>query len=657
MAWHAATASWVAALAFAAAAAGADRGEVVQEALALDDVCSSVSASMQDECSLHALQRRGQRAKARDESGTKVDAAAEQQRRIVLQAWQAHEAEKLRLGRHPMLNAEPGDPGGLKVRIWHGGGLVDSLKGDEQVEIMQRRDEDWRIGRIIYQVFVDRFVPPECFKCQEEYLTPPRKLKNWSDPVTSGVQNLETKYYTTEIEFWGGTLKGVLSKLEYIHSLGDVLYLQPIFKAFSAHKYDTSDYYQIDPSYGTLADFTALVDAVHARKMHLVLDGVFNHIGIRSHLFREAFANPKSEYRDWFFIGEQYGKNGYKAWQGGGTLAELRLEETSLKDYLWLRNDSVVATWLKRGADGWRLDVGTEIGREFLWNLTNAAHTHKFGSLVVGEVSAYPRWWTEAMDGVLSFWMGWLIRGVVKREMGGVFVGMQIEQLIQESSMEQVLSSWIIVSNHDLPRLTSVYPDENQRRFARILQFVLPGSVCIYYGEELGMTGDGDPFNRAPMQWDNATDANADFNFSQALVKMRRGLRALRIGDFHSLRSFSLLAFARRTDRISEIVIVLANPLDKPLTELVAVPVEDILEYTLFRDVFTGDEVRFHGGTLQMEVPPQTARVLTMVEEKGPNSDQYKRIYGHWETFDGVDAVFSLGNSVGEIIPGGWPSK
>merc|ERR1719436_1506939 len=97
----------------------------------------------------------------------------------------------------------------------------------------------------------------------------PQTVHNWSDPITPGHKNEETQYYTNEIAFYGGDLKGVISKLDYVQTFGDVLYLQPIFEAYSAHKYDTSDYHKIDPAYGTLEDFDELVQAVHAKGMHL----------------------------------------------------------------------------------------------------------------------------------------------------------------------------------------------------------------------------------------------------------------------------------------------------------------------------------------------------------------------------------------------------
>jgi len=531
------------------------------------------------------------------------------------------------------------------VNTWQGEGKVDSLNGEDQVKVMEWRETNWKIGGVVYQIFVDRFAPPEDgIESKRSLHPPPHVLHNWSDPVKPGVEEPSTKYYTNELEFWGGDLKGVTSKLDYVKQFADIVYLQPIFEAFSVHKYDTSDYLKLDPTYGTLEDFKTMADSIHEKGMKLMLDGVFNHMGVKSPAFQEGLHDPGSKQRKWYFIGPEYGKRGYKTWQNGNSLVELHLEEPSLQDYIWEGNHSVVATWLKRGADGWRLDVGTELGREMLWRLTSAAHRHKYGSHVVGEVSAYPRWWTQALDGVMSFWMGWQIDGFVKQKLPPAAMNANIDRLIRESSMTQVLRSWIIVSNHDLPRLKNVYPDPVVQKLVMTMMFTLPGSPCIYYGEERGMVGAGDPYNRAPMRWDTIYDKGI-FNHTQFMVKMRRTHRALRIGDFHHMQANRILAFTRRTDRVDETIIVLANPSIELVEEMVGVPNEDLLEYTEFKDILTGDSVRVHGATITMPVQPKSVRILAMVNEKGnPNGDQYKRLYGHWATFPHVKASLSSGN-------------
>eukprot|EP00927_Polykrikos_kofoidii_P024207 TRINITY_DN22068_c0_g1_i2.p1 TRINITY_DN22068_c0_g1~~TRINITY_DN22068_c0_g1_i2.p1 ORF type:complete len:665 (-),score=124.04 TRINITY_DN22068_c0_g1_i2:477-2213(-) len=546
----------------------------------------------------------------------------------------------------------------LKAKVKKSAGTVSpasgfdgSADGKALVELFATREKDWRVGPVVYQVFVDRFATPNRIVDDTQSLHEVRRnlypsqgsVRAWSESPERGVFDEETQYCTHELDFWGGNLCGLTQKLGYVKDLGvDVVYLQPIFEAFSNHKYDTSDHLNVDPQYGTLEDFEALTSAVHGAGMKLVLDCVFNHVGVRSPLFVEATNDIGSVKRDWFMLGDQY-EGGYKSWAGARSLAELRLEDARLQDYLWKREDSVVATWLARGANGWRIDVAAEFGLELLASLTEAAHRHKPGSLVVSEVWSYGAKWSKATDGVLNFHLGTLIHGVAEGKCRGPTAAHAVERLIADSSTEEVLRSWVVLSNHDMPRLATRLPDLRLRRFAQTLQFVFPGSPVIYYGDELGMAGGDDPLNRAPMAWELVGDENATFCHTSRLVRLRQRQRALRIGDYVALHSQRLLAFARTTDRAQETVIVLANPTKELVAEMLAVPVHTILGHTSFRDAVADEsqetvaEVRVLGGTIFLEVPPETVRVLEMVNESEFHSGaQYKRMYGHWASFDHV---------------------
>jgi len=404
-------------------------------------------------------------------------------------------------------------------------------------------------------------------------------------------------------------------------------------EAFSNHKYDTTDYMRVDPQYGSMDDFKALAGTIHESGMKLVLDGVFNHIGARSGVFKEASASKDSENRGWFFFGDEH-RLGYKVWGGAANLLELRLENSSLQQYLWKGKNSVVAHWLDAGADGWRLDVASEIGFALLMAITRSAHRHKRESLVVGEVWAYPPQWTSAMDGVLSLHLGVLIYGLVEGTCPGPTAAESIARMIEDSSMDEVIRSWIVISNHDMPRLATRLPAVKLRMFALVLQFTWPGAPLVYYGDELGLAGGDDPHNRAPMPWDGAEDGNDMLEYTRKLVALRKRLRALRIGNYRALTSQRLMAFVRTTDKVMDVVVVLANPTDEAVQEMVVVPVPAVLGHTLFTDELTGEEVRILGSTITIEVPAKSARILAMADESGnPSGDQYKRMFGHTATF------------------------
>jgi len=416
-----------------------------------------------------------------------------------------------------------------------------------------------------------------------------------------------------------------------------VLYLQPITKSYSNHKYDTIDYKQLDSQYGTDADFKTLSDKVHDKGMKLVLDFVFNHCGKRCQLVQDALADASSPKRKYFFMGDEYKPHGYKVWGCAPALVEFALENKELQKHLWDAPDSALATWLSKGADGARLDVASEIGLELLASITRAAHKYKKDSLVIGEVWAYSPHWTQSMDAVMSLHMGVLVYGLAEGVLPGPSAAQSLSRMIADSSMDEVLKCWIVVSNHDMPRLAHRLPDLQARKFAQCLQFTWPGCPLIYYGDELGLEGGEDPHNRAPMPWERNTDQNEMLQHTKMLIQLRKSNRALRIGDYRDLPTTKLMAFIRTTDRVSDVMIVLANPTSEVVKEMVVVPVPAILGHTLFKDQLSGEEMRLLGSTLTVDVAPKTVRVYAMVNEIGnPSGDQYKRTWGHWASFPSV---------------------
>ncbi len=203
------------------------------------------------------------------------------------------------------------------------------------------------------------------------------------------------------------------TRLDYVQALGaDVLYLNPIHLAYTNHKYDALDFQAISPEFGTREDFVRLAEDVHARGMKVVLDGVFNHMGRNAPRFQEAFNSEVSDWREWFALGPQYDA-GARVWTGFQNLPELNLENPAVRAYLYEEPDSVVRSFLRDGADGWRLDTAYELGFDFLRDLTDAAHKEKAGSLVVGEIVNYPSAWLDAIDAVMNFTLRHIILDVV----------------------------------------------------------------------------------------------------------------------------------------------------------------------------------------------------------------------------------------------------
>lgn len=193
-------------------------------------------------------------------------------------------------------------------------------------KVLEVRDKDWRNGTIVYRVLVDRFAPSARLDYKKSLYTPPKILHTWSEQPSRGSCVDKIKLWTHELDFWGGDLRSLATKLDYVQSLGaDVLYLNPIHFAYTKHKYNALDYMKISPEFGTREDVKSLAKSLHQRNMKLVLDGVFNHMGHHSDLFKRAAAYPTSPYRDWFYFGKEFA-GGARSWALAQSLPELNLE-------------------------------------------------------------------------------------------------------------------------------------------------------------------------------------------------------------------------------------------------------------------------------------------------------------------------------------------
>jgi glycosidase len=497
----------------------------------------------------------------------------------------------------------------------------------QRAEALRAREADWRNGPVVYQVIVDRFAPPEDLESKRSLYPAPKKLRSWDETPTRGEYLPEVNVWSHEIDFWGGDLDSLRSRLDYVHELGvDVLYLNPIHMAYTNHKYDAQDYFEISPEYGTRDDFRALAKDVHARDMRLLLDGVFNHMGATSPWFQDALNNPDSEWREWFLIGSEYDL-GYLAWVNVPNLPEVNLESEHVRGRIYGDCDSVIQGYLRDGADGWRLDVAFDIGFNYLSELTQAAHAAKHDSVVIGEVWNYPEQWMPALDGIMNMTMRQMILDMIRGDLSGMQFGHQLETMVEDTGLEPLLKSHLVLDNHDTPRLAELLQDPAQRRTAQVLQFTLPGSPVIYYGTELGMRGGDDPEQRAPMRWDLADDENGDLQWVRGLLAMRDRSAALRFGDFRLLDTARSLAFMRWNERVADTRIILCNPSDERVKEFLVMRDSKIMSYSRLRDELgSGVELTVMAGTLNIEIPPRTIWVLRPVVEQQGDYTPFKRV-------------------------------
>ncbi len=491
--------------------------------------------------------------------------------------------------------------------------------------IIGKRAADWRMGSVVYHVFVDRFAPSRHLELKRFLYAAPRTLEQWNVDPKPGRPEPSTGVYTHELAFWGGDIDSLEGRLEYIQSLGaDVVYLNPVQEAVTNHKYDALDWSHVAPEYGTREDVARLAQDLHGRKMRLILDGVFNHVGKASRMFQSAQQDPTGPFRDWFFFGKQF-PAGYRAWANVANLPEVRLESKGVRDYLWAKPDSVIQKYLHDGVDGWRLDTAYELGPQYLYELTQAAHHAKADSVVVGEVWNYPAGWFPAMDGVMNFFARQTVLDMIDHKVSTRVAGKMLERMVEDAGIENLLKSWLILDNHDTSRIKSILPDERQRRLAQVLHFTLPGSPVVYYGSELGMEGQGDPGSRGPMRWELNTPQNTELRAIKKLLAIRKANPALRIGDYMALDSDHLLAFSRQTDKALDTMFILANPSNETVKESLSCREGRLMNGGQLRDELTGETVTSFSGIIDVTVPPLTARIYSMVNQKGYTP--YKRMH------------------------------
>jgi glycosidase len=206
-------------------------------------------------------------------------------------------------------------------------------------------------------------------------------------------------------------------------------------------------------------------------------------------------------------------------------------------------------------------------------------------------------------------------------------------RMVRDAGIAPLLKSWMVIDNHDIPRIATQLPKLAQRRWVQALQFTLPGAPNVYYGAELGMVGGGDPENRSPMRWDLLSDANPELQWMKQLIALRKQHRALRVGDFRTVESERLYAFERHTDKALETVVVLANPGPEPVTERVMIANPSLLDGTPMvnlLDAAQGADAKPVGevgsGFMTVTLPPETVWVLAPRLPQLGGYNRFKRV-------------------------------
>lgn len=498
---------------------------------------------------------------------------------------------------------------------------------------------DWVQDAVFYQIFPDRFA-------RSGRVPAPGPLEPWDAPPT--VHGLK-----------GGDLFGIVDHLDHIQSLGaTALYLNPIFQSASNHRYHTYDYRHVDPLLGGDAALRALLDACHDRGMRVVLDGVFNHASRGfwpfHHVLESGLASP---YVDWFFFDrealaagrqvrayrdepgppdetdEGLARLGYRAWWGLPALPKLNTGEPTLRAYLL----DVAEHWIRFGADGWRLDVAEEVPDDFWREFRTRVKTVSPEAYIVAEI------WDERpealqgdrYDALMNYPLGAAITSFVGagrldgrvltqqinlarsvRDEDAPTFAARLDRAMTGLPFDVVRAQLNLVDSHDTPRFRSmVGGDVAAVRLAMLLLSTLPGGPSLYYGDEIGMAGEGDPRNRGAFPWDRPETWDHDLlAFVRGAVALRHAHRVLRRGSIEVLAAQGrAIAFRRTLDDTTALVVVDAG--DEPAHLVLALDDLDGRSFAIQRwdqgpGGLDGEGRTVTDGRLVLDIAPRDAAVL-----------------------------------------------
>jgi len=488
-------------------------------------------------------------------------------------------------------------------RIYHAGNGLAAIKGDGEDWQLTVYDKDfhtpeWLRGGIIYQIFPDRFASSGTKK---QNVPSDRVLRTDRDGDPYWIPTAEGKVLNND--YFGGDLNGIEQKLGYLKSLGvTCIYLNPIFEAQSNHRYDTADYEKIDSMLGAERDFKSLCESAKKLGIRIMLDGVFSHTGDDSRYFNRysrydslgAYQSKESPYYGWYKFNKW--PDDYKSWWGIEILPEVNEDNSDFIEYITGKN-GIARKWLKLGASGWRLDVADELPDEFLDEFRKAVKEEKADGLVLGEVwedasnkSSYGKLRRYLLGKQLDSVMNYPFAGAVIdfiRDANAELFASRVMSIVENYPKEVLDVLMNHLSTHDTMRAITALAGENcayrdrkwqsthsldEREYhygmkllmaASAMQFALPGVPTIYYGDEAGMQGYKDPFNRRCYPWGKENGELVEWY--KKLGKIRNENRVFKDGRFEILSAVAgCVAFSRKND--DEAILVISNSNPHPIT-------------------------------------------------------------------------------------------
>lgn len=532
--------------------------------------------------------------------------------------------------------------------------------GTYQLTVYDDTDQvpDWFGKGMCYQIFPDRFYRTEI--PDPTGMVGGRSVhQDWDEkPYYKPIAKTDRGMDICNRDFFGGSLKGVEAKLDYIASLGvETIYFCPIFEAAENHRYGTADYNQVDPILGTNEDFTHLCQAAHERGIKIILDGVFNHTGYVSRYFNGdgfydtpgAVQSQESPYYSWFDWKEW--PNKYESWWGIYSLPAVREDCPAYRDFIFAGENSVVRNWLRAGADGWRLDVADELPDDFVNGIHKAAREENPNAIVIGEV------WEDGstkiaygvrrrhllgnhLDGLMNYPFRTALLNFLLYGDGAGFQN-SMENLRENYPPFAFYSAMNALGTHDTLRILTylgvgsqchdkskdwragyeMTPRELNYGIAMLklgflVLFAFPGAPTVYYGDEAGMTGFEDPFNRQTYPW--GRENQELIAYCSKLGNYRKKSQPLRQGSISwGNCGENVIAFTRTFER--ESVAVAVNNGKTAVTAVLP------WNHRGAVDVFTGKQHLSVNGRLCLSLEPRSGMMVESprkAEENAGSNDK-----------------------------------
>ncbi len=506
---------------------------------------------------------------------------------------------------------------------------------------------EWAPDVVYYYIFPDRFRngnranDPQPGK--RKYHDHTVELhKKWNErPFRPGSGDGSDSHFNND--FFGGDLQGIIDKLDYIKGLGaNTLYLTPIFKAASNHKYDTADYTSVDPDFGSNADFSRLTREATRRGIRVITDTSLNHVGSDSVYFNRfgnygkvgAFQDGKihleSPYASWFTLDASQADPAkqYKGWVGVMDLPELNKASPGWRNYAYRAPNSVTKTWLDRGAAGWRMDVAPWVGDDFWREWRTAVKGHRPDALTVSET------WFDAskylLGDMFDSTMNYIFRNtVLDYAAGGNAQTLYSNiELMREAYPPQAFYALMnLLSSHDQARALHQFDWHDDTRDAQtiaqakqrlklavLFQMTFPGAPTIYYGDEVAVTGGEDPYNRATYPWaDQGGQPDLDMlRTFKKLLGLRNQHAVLRRGSISAPLHLDANSIVLLRQYGGQTAITATNNSTRTQTVTVKLPaaLQSKAAILRFTDALGGPGVTARNGVLELTLPPLFGVVL-----------------------------------------------